>query len=388
MSELNASNLRKEQGNEGPDLVGTTELTSPYFMVPPSGTTAERPENPEPGTLRFNTDSGSLEYFKGDTLGWEQIVRTSPNLGGGSGSNAGLGGRGIIPGGNASPDGTCEVIQYMTISTLGDSADFGDLNAGVNANTGGGNRTRAFSAGGSTIPALVNTMEYVTTASLGNGTDFGDQSVKRASLATVCNQTRAVMGGGSGPSGNSNIIDYKEISTTSDTVDFGDLATAVEDDGSGGASSTRGLFQGGNPGINVISYITMATTGNATDFGDTIDTTIRKQGCSNATRGVIPSGDSPSTKKGIEFVTISTLGNSILFGELTVARRGTGSVASPIRAVFMGGEVSPAKYNVMDYVQIATTGNAVDFGDLTTAGSENGILHASGNSSSNCHGGL
>ena len=39
MSELNASNLRKEHGNEGPDLVGTTELTSPYFMVPPSGNT-------------------------------------------------------------------------------------------------------------------------------------------------------------------------------------------------------------------------------------------------------------------------------------------------------------------------------------------------------------
>ena len=63
MSELNASNLRKEQGNEGPDLVGLTELTSPYFMVPPSGTTKERPENPQPGTLRFNTDIGSLEYF-------------------------------------------------------------------------------------------------------------------------------------------------------------------------------------------------------------------------------------------------------------------------------------------------------------------------------------
>ena len=61
MSELNASNLRKEQGNEGPDLVGLTELTSPYYMVPPSGTTAERPQNPEPGTLRFNTDIGSLE---------------------------------------------------------------------------------------------------------------------------------------------------------------------------------------------------------------------------------------------------------------------------------------------------------------------------------------
>ena len=75
MSELNVSNLRKEHGNEGPDLVGVTELTSPYYMVPPSGTTAERPQNPEPGTLRFNTDIGSLEYFKGNTLGWESIDR-------------------------------------------------------------------------------------------------------------------------------------------------------------------------------------------------------------------------------------------------------------------------------------------------------------------------
>ena len=388
MSELNASNLRKEHGNEGPDLVGTTELTSPYFMVPPSGSTAERPQNPEPGTLRFNTDIGSLEYFKGDTLGWESINREYSNLGGGSGSNAGLGGRGIIPGGNSSPDGTCEVIQYMTISTLGNTADFGDLNAGINANTGGGNRTRAFSAGGSTIPALVNTMEYVTFSTLGNGSDFGDMSVERASLATVCNQTRACLGGGSGPSGNSDIIDYKEISTTGNTVDFGDLSSGVENNGSGGASTTRGLFNGGSPGINVIQYITMASTGNATDFGDCFDTEVRKMGCSNSTRGVIPSGNAPATRKRIEYVTISTLGNSILFGELTVARRGTGSVASPIRAVFMGGEVSPAKYNVMDYVQIASTGNAVDFGDLTTAGSENGILHASGNSSSNCHGGL
>ena len=96
MSELNASNLRKEQGNEGPDLVGTTELTSPYFMVPPSGTTAQRPQNPQPGTLRFNTDIGSLEFFRGDTIGWEQIQRTTPNLGGGTGSNTGTGVRGIF----------------------------------------------------------------------------------------------------------------------------------------------------------------------------------------------------------------------------------------------------------------------------------------------------
>ena len=68
MSEFNASNFKKEEGGQGPDLIGTTELTSPYFMVPPSGTTAQRPSGCAPGTLRFNTDIGSLEYFKGCLL--------------------------------------------------------------------------------------------------------------------------------------------------------------------------------------------------------------------------------------------------------------------------------------------------------------------------------
>ena len=126
MSELNASNLRKEHGNEGPDLVGVTELTSPYFMVPPSGTTKERPQNPQKGTLRFNTDIGSLEYFKGDTIGWESIDRVSPNLGGGTGSNTGTGARGIWAGG-LNPSVVSD-IDFLTISTLGNAQDFGKFN--------------------------------------------------------------------------------------------------------------------------------------------------------------------------------------------------------------------------------------------------------------------
>ena len=56
MSEINASNFKKEHGDLAPDLVGVTELTSPYFFVPPSGDTASRPADCEPGTLRYNTD--------------------------------------------------------------------------------------------------------------------------------------------------------------------------------------------------------------------------------------------------------------------------------------------------------------------------------------------
>ena len=90
MSEINASNFKKEHGDLAPDLVGVSELTSPYFFVPPSGTTAERPEDCDPGTLRFNTDHGSLEVFRGKTIGWERIQRRDGQyLGGGTGSNIG-----------------------------------------------------------------------------------------------------------------------------------------------------------------------------------------------------------------------------------------------------------------------------------------------------------
>ena len=67
MSEFQASNFKKENGGT-PDLLGKTELTSPYFFVPPSGTTAERPESCAAGTLRFNTDIGTLEVYRGDTV--------------------------------------------------------------------------------------------------------------------------------------------------------------------------------------------------------------------------------------------------------------------------------------------------------------------------------
>ena len=76
MSEFQASNFKKENGGT-PDLLGKTELTSPYFFVPPSGTTAERPQSCAAGTLRFNTDIGTLEVYRGDVIGWEQIQRES-----------------------------------------------------------------------------------------------------------------------------------------------------------------------------------------------------------------------------------------------------------------------------------------------------------------------
>ena len=54
--------------------------------------------------------------------------------------------------------------------------------------------------------------------------------------------------------------------------------------GATAASSTRGVFYGGD--TNVIDYVTIASTGNATDFGDASITNDRLFGSSNSTTGV------------------------------------------------------------------------------------------------------
>ena len=51
----------------------------------------------------------------------------------------------------------------------------------------------------------------------------------------------------------------------------------------------RGLFGGGGyPNVqNVIDFVTISTVGNAIDFGDLTTTTILTGGCSSRTRGCL-----------------------------------------------------------------------------------------------------
>ena len=198
MSEINASNFKKEHGNLAPDLVGVTELTSPYFFVPPSGTTAERPEDCEPGTLRFNTDIGSLEVFCGKTIGWEQIQRRENQyLGGGTGSNTGTGTRALHAMGGDYPS-VSNSVEFYTIDTLGNSQDFGDLTQGGYSMTAMSSSTRCV-FGGRTYyshPSFyrVNTMDYVEIATTGNALDFGD-------MAFMTDVTGNTAGGSNGHGG-------------------------------------------------------------------------------------------------------------------------------------------------------------------------------------------
>ena len=145
MSEIRVNNLSNESNTGGPTISGITTFSGTNFFVPPVGNTAERPENPEPGALRFNTDSKHLEYFRGDTIGWVDVEASHGQLGGGTGSNAGTGARMVY--GGAVPT-YLNTVDYLTISTLGNSQDFGDLSVVRGAQAFASSSTRGVMMGG------------------------------------------------------------------------------------------------------------------------------------------------------------------------------------------------------------------------------------------------
>ncbi len=374
MSEFQASNFKKENGGT-PDLLGKTELTSPYFFVPPSGDTASRPSSCAPGTLRFNTDVGTLEVYRGDNIGWEQILRREGQyLGGGDNSNAGTGTRGLIMGGNTPT--VLDTVEFITLSTFGNSLDFGNLITASTGRSGSASRTRALATGGVT-PGFLNEIDFFTFSSTGNATDFGNSFRTMGYRGSVSNNIRSVTAGGSNPSANES-MDYVTIAQTGNGVDFGDLVNGGRSDPAAMASTTRGIFAGNG---NVIDFITIMTTGNSLDFGDATQSLVATSACSNATRGVLK--ERSSYTNAMSFLTIATTGNMIDFGDAPNLTGKPAANASATRGVYAGGYgASPTGFtNQIFKIEFATTGNGVDFGDLSFQADQS-------TGASNGHGGL
>jgi len=321
----------------GTEFKGVTTFDTQGYFVPPSGTTEQR------------------------------------NL---------CGTRGLFAGSNPTPaDGSGNAIEFITVSTTGNSQDFGDrIGKGRRQIAAMADRTRAVFAG--SYSPMGDTIDFVTISSTGNAIDFGDTLTNLTEATGISNSTRGIIAGGRTPTVH-DVMQYVTIPTLGNATDFGDLTGAKRNAGSF-QSSTRGIVAGGrNPGgtsLDVIEYVTIASTGDAFDFGDiSSGGGETNMGGSNSTRGLV-AGGSPSTNT-ITYVTISTLGNSVDFGDNTAATNGMNTMAtSPTRAC-MFGAAAPAR--TLSYVEIATTGNALDFGSFG--------IDATTNYSSGCssgHGGL
>ena len=390
MSKINIRSFSNETDDGAPDIVGVSTFSSTAYFVPSKGTTAQRPsDHVEVGSLRFNTDTSNLEYYRGDTLGWSQFELIDPDLGGGTGSNTGLGTRGVLMGGYQSYPSIVAQIDFLTISTLGNTQDFGDMNAGSGAGAVCSSRTRAIHSGGQT-PSNVNNIEFITFSSLGNGTDFGDMTQVKASHQAGSDQTRGIIAGGKvyPASTYTDTIEYVTMASEGNALDFGNL-TLAKSHGACANSSTRLVHASGqiNPSgyTNVMDFITTSTLGNATDFGDTVISGAYgwTMGIvSSSTRGLFALGSNDSgTYNSIEFITIASLGNAQDFGDLSETEVYKAGMCSPTRGLFAGGS-DPSVSNVIDFVTIQTTGNSTDFGDITTTG------RAQAPGGSNGHGGL
>ena len=153
---------------------------------------------------------------------------------GGADSN-GTSDRGIYAGGyGTTPSPTnWNVIDYWTITSTANASDFGDL---INCQGGqvmaassnltndrvcftGGNLQTVSPCSGSS-----NMISYVTITSTGNSTDFGDLTTNSGNNTGTSNGTeeRAVQAGDAGSG--SNTINYFTINSTGNASDFGDLS--------------------------------------------------------------------------------------------------------------------------------------------------------------------
>ena len=117
-------------------------------------------------------------------------------------------------------------INYINFTTGGKTQVFGDMRS--DSRTGHiascSSSTRGIMAGGE-APSRVNTITFITLATLGNGTDFGDLLAGRNDHDAVSSSTRGFIVAGANPS-KTNSIEFVTIASTGNGQEFGDLTQA------------------------------------------------------------------------------------------------------------------------------------------------------------------
>ena len=157
----------------------------------------------------------------------------------------------------------------------------------------------------------------------------------------------------------------------------------TEERGRGRAVIMGGVTHTPSPSsyMSQIDFFNVTTLGNSMKFGDLSYAARAAAGAVTSTnRAIYAGGMGPSSEvatNSMSFITIPTQGNGLDYGDLTAAKRQGEGCSNGVRGLFMGGENdSPASntYNdVIDYCTIASIGNALDFGNLSAARDSGGV---------------
>ena len=335
------------------------QLTLTDSFSVPTGNTDSRIHCQTAGSMRFNEDLGTLEFYTGDV--WKTVN---------SFKDTGNRGRGVFAAGVSGPAET-RTIDYINIASQGNAISFGEAFPQVESRvTGTGNAVRGLFAGTNDSDSR-NIIEYVTFASAGDSIDFGNLSEGRGTMGAAASSTRGIFMAGREP-GVRNNIDYVEIMTTGNALDFGDCTEAAMWV-SCNNSTTRSIRMGGEAPsgphggrLDTIDFVIITSKGDAVDFGNLTLKRGETASCSSSTRG-ITAGGAPGSFSAIDFITMASEGNAIRFGDLTGRTTSIAAgVSNGTRGVIAGGYTSNSS-NAIDFVLFSSTGNAQDFGDLTQA---------------------
>jgi len=345
-----------------------------HFSVPNGGTNQRNSSVYVEGTIRYNTDLGTMEFFNGNE--WRQFTYQSDAQN--SISNRG---RGFYVGGFEPGIGHNE-ITYFNTSSRGNAVMFGDLSFNQYSTCGGAsNQTRGLIQGTSEPSTNDQKTEYFTMASEGNGITFGELTVGRGYGSGTASATRSLCAGGYASPANVNVIDYAEIATIGNHLDFGDLSAARTMPGATNTPVRSVFINGGSPSSPtgaVIDFVTTASLGNAVDFGSfAIGGNNAASSHANHTRSIT----AVANGIGAYALDLTSGGNQFVFADLVEPHRdGCFNTGNMVRAVIAGG-FTPGYSKNMEEVLISSGGSATDFGDAVFAVS-------GGSSFSDSHGGL
>ena len=350
--------------------VGTVESISlTDHFSPPCGGTEERGDSFVEGTVRFNKDLNTLEFYNG--VDWRQFTVNGSST------------RAVVGGGYDNPVLYSD-LEYFSISSGGSAVSFGDMSSDGGGRNGGSmsSSTRGvFATGYGPSPGSLghNVIDYITIAATGNAIDFGDASANGFTGNGCSSSTRGVFNIGydaPAPAYN-NVMDYIEIATTGDSLDFGDL-TAIGGWNACAASPTRGFFGGFYPrNDGVIDVIKFASTGSAVEFG-TLFANYGQGACSNSVRAIFAGGThypGPGYSTEIQSIIMASDGTVHDFGEtydgnFTYSSQG---VASQTRGCLVAGwsntgGVGPSvEVNTIQEIDFNSGGRATYFGDISKA---------------------
>ena len=358
---------------------GPQHLTVTDTFTLPSGDTNSRETKPTPGSLRFNQDFATLEFYTGNN--WATVntftdIKTNPQ------------GRGRAIIHLASTGTTNATLDFLNISTFGNSQSFGNLTAARYLTGRSSSETRGLFGGGDSSDVI----DYITMASSGNAQDFGNLTTSGRCPGGASSSTRALFAGVN----NSNVISYVQISTLGDALDFGDLTNVSGNRTASFSSPTRFVCMSGHssPNQGVIDFLNIASKGNTVKFGNITfagegyGSAKMNRGLSNSTRGLFAGGYQPNSPypvvSFIDYVTIASEGNATNFGDMTSVRYNNMTTGSQTRGILAGGQGDQPTFTrekTIDSVEYATTGTAVHFGELSVAA-------GSGSANSDSHGGL